>query len=165
MEIGFNLNDTIRQRTSVRTYTDAPVPQETRAQILDYAQTIENPFDANVRFQFIDKKEAENGDKFDLFGFIEGPELFLGMAVAEHEDAALATGFVGEQMLLYLTSLGLGTCWVGGTFNKNEFAKAMHLQDGERFSVMTPVGVPGKQRVAEKLFSASLKADKRLPAE
>lgn len=165
MKIGFDVSKTVRQRTSVRTYADAPVTQETRDKILAYAETIENPFDAKVRFCFIEKKTAENGEKLGTYGFIKGGNLFLGMAVENKEDAALAVGFVGEQLVLYMTSLGLGTCWLGGTFTKSEFEKGMKLAQNEKFPILTPVGVPAKQRITEKVFRASLKADKRLPAE
>ncbi len=165
MEIGFDINPVVRQRTSVRTYSDTPVSQETKDKILAYAQTIENPFDARVRFCFIEKRGAENGEKLGTYGFIKGADLFLGMAVEDKDNAALAVGFVGEQLILYMTGLGLGTCWLGGTFTKSEFEKKMDLAQDEIFPILTPVGVPEKQRMTEKVFRISLKADKRLPAE
>lgn len=165
MEIGFNLQNAITQRTSVRTYEKQTVSQETKNKILSYADTIRNPFDAKVRFCFIEKKTADNGEKLGTYGFIKGADLFMGMAVEDKEDAALAVGFVGEQLILYMTSLGLGTCWLGGTFTKSEFEKKMNLAANEKFPILTPVGVPAKQRLTEKVFRISLKADNRLPAE
>ena len=165
MNIGFDINKAVRERTSVRTYADTPVSQETREKILAYADTVDNPFDAKVRFGFVEKSTAENGEKLGTYGFIKGGNLYLGMLVENKEDAALAVGYVGEQLILYITSLGLGTCWLGGTFTKGEFAKGLQPAANEKFPILTPVGVPGKQRVGEKVFRASLKADKRLDAE
>lgn len=36
--------------------------------------------------------------------------------------------------------MGLGTCWLGGTFNRGEFAKAISLKDGMVIPAITPVG-------------------------
>jgi hypothetical protein len=49
-------------------------------------------------------------------------------------------GYMFEKLILYLTSLGLGTCWMGGTFSRSQFARAMHLEKGELLPAITPVG-------------------------
>lgn len=165
MEIGFALNETVRKRYSVRTYAPTLPDAETKEKILAFAAAIENPFQAAVQVQFIEKKTADNGEKLGTYGFIKGAQLFLGVTVEDKEDAALAVGYVFEELVLYMTSLGLGTCWLGGTFNKSAFAKKMKIADGCLFPILSPVGLPAKPRMTEKLFRVSLKADNRLPAE
>ena len=49
-------------------------------------------------------------------------------------------GYVFEKIILSMTDLGLGTCWLGGTFNKKGFAEKIMLKDDEALSAVTPVG-------------------------
>lgn len=165
MDIGFSVNETVKQRTSVRTYAPTPVSDAIREQILQYARAIENPFGADVQVQFIEKKTAANGEKLGTYGFIKGADLFMGVTVNDVPEAAESVGYVFEQLVLYMTSLGLGTCWLGGTFNKSAFAKEMNIEEGKLFPILSPVGYPAKQRLTEKVFRTSLKADVRKPPE
>lgn len=49
-------------------------------------------------------------------------------------------GYVFEKIVLYITSLGLGTCWLGGSFNKADFEKAITLEEDEFIPVISPMG-------------------------
>lgn len=163
MNIGFDVEKTVRQRYSVRTYSDQPVDNDLKEKILNYANSLHNPFGPKIRFKFIEKKLSENGEKLGTYGFIKGANLYLGAAVQKEKCAQEALGYDFEQLILYITSLGLGTCWLGGTFNKTAFAQEMELSENELFSIITPVGYPAKKlRLTEKIFRQSLKADNRL---
>lgn len=163
MNIGFDVKKTVKERYSVRTYAKTPVEDELKEKILKYADTLQNPFGPKIRFRFIEKNLSENGEKLGTYGFIKGADLFLGAAVPKEKCAQEALGYDFEQLILYITSLGLGTCWLGGTFNKEAFANEMALAENEQFSIVTPVGYPAKNpRFSEKIFRKSLDADNRL---
>lgn len=51
-----------------------------------------------------------------------------------------ALGYSFESLILYATSLGLGTCWLGGTFDHSGFASAMDLKEGYLFPAISPIG-------------------------
>jgi nitroreductase len=53
-----------------------------------------------------------------------------------------AVGYTGEGVILEATSLGLGTCWVGGFFNPEAVAHHITLEQNERILAVTPVGIP-----------------------
>lgn len=162
--IGFPVNETIQKRYSVRTYTTASVEDALKEKIMNYAAELQNPFGPKVQFRFIEKKTAENGEKLGTYGTIHGADLFIGSAIANDPCAAEAIGYEFEQLILYITSLGLGTCWLGGTFNRSAFAAAMELEDGMIFPAISPVGYPAeKKRIPEKLMRRTVKADERLP--
>jgi nitroreductase len=44
--------------------------------------------------------------------------------------------------ILLATDLGLGTCWLGGTFSKSSFARKIGLAEGELMPAVTAVGYP-----------------------
>lgn len=166
MKIGFSVNETVNKRYSVRTYDSRPVEEEIREKILVYAANLENPLGPRVNFKFIEKEASSNGEKLGTYGVIKGADLYLGTTIPDEECAPEALGYDLEQLILYMTSLGLGTCWLGGTFNRGAFAETMEINENELFPIITPVGYPAKkQRVAEKLFRRTLKADARLPWE
>ena len=162
MNIGFDVKKTVKERYSVRTYAKTPVEDELKEKILKYADTLQNPFGPKIRFRFIEKNLSENGEKLGTYGFIKGADLFIGATVPKVKCAQEALGYDFEKLILYITSLGLGTCWLGGTFNKTAFAEEIKVKENELFPIITPVGYPAKKlRYTEKIFRRSLNADNR----
>ena len=56
------------------------------------------------------------------------------------QDTAAAT----ENMLLAITALGLGCCWIGA-FNEEEATKILGLRKGLRPVAILPIGVPAER--------------------
>ena len=62
------------------------------------------------------------------------------------------------------TSMGLGTCILGGTFNRSGFAGKSGLTEDELLPVISPVGYPRNNRsVVDKIFRFVAASDKRKP--
>jgi hypothetical protein len=73
-------------------------------------------------------------------------------------------GYLLEQIVLGATDMGLGTCWLGGTFSASSFAKAINLQEGELLPTVSPIGYPAERKsLAEKMMRGMVGADKRKP--
>lgn len=162
-KMGFSVKDAVEQRYSVRTFDERPVEAEVKEKLLAYAAELKNPLGPSVNFKFIEKETSSKGEKLGTYGVIKGAKLYLGSTIANEEGAMEALGYDFEQLVLYATSLGLGTCWLGGTFNRGAFAEAMEIKENEIFPIISPIGYPAaKQRVTEKLFRRTLKADARL---
>jgi len=159
----FNVKDAVTRRYSVRTYDKKQPDAELVKKILDYAAMLENPFGPKIRIQLIEKETAANGEKLGTYGVIKGAKLYLGVTVADKPYAMEAVGYDFEKLVLYAASLGLGTCWLGGTFNRSAFAEAMEIKEGELFPILSPLGYPSeKKSLTEKLMRAGVKADTRL---
>ena len=163
-KLDFNLKDAVSRRYSMRTFTSKKVSAETRQKILDYADKLSNPFGPKIRIKFIEKQTSAEGEKLGTYGIIKNAKLFLGVAVKNLPGAQEGLGYEFEQLVLYMTSLGLGTCWIGGTFDRGAFAEAMKPEVDEIFTIICPVGYgTGKKRFFEKIMRLNLKADSRLP--
>ena len=161
--LSFNLSDAVKSRYSMRTFSSKEVSPETRQKILDYAEKITNPFGPKIRIKFIEKQTSAEGEKLGTYGIIKNANLFLGVAIKNVEGAQEALGYEFEQLVLYMTSLGLGTCWIGGTFDRGAFAEAMKPEADEIFTIICPIGYgTGRKRFFEKIMRANLKADSRL---
>lgn len=166
MNLGFTVENAVRARYSVRTFDSRPVEAEIREKLLDYVSALQSPLGGGMRVQFVEKETAPNGEKLGTYGIIKGAKLYLGVTIPKENYPLEALGYDFEQLVLYAASLGLGTCWLGGTFKRSAFAEAMDIRANELFPILSPVGYPAaKKRVSEALFRRTLKADARLPWE
>ncbi|WP_242961363.1 nitroreductase family protein, partial [Clostridium beijerinckii] len=61
----------------------------------------------------------------------KGTSTFIVSSISKSDNALVDLGYLLERAVLYATDLNLGTCWLGGTFNKGQFAEVMELKDNE----------------------------------
>ena len=160
----FDVEKTVLKRRSVRTYDKRKVALSMREEIMAYAEALENPLGPKVTFKLLDKAADPKGDKLGTYGIIKGAELYVGAKIHDEEYAPEALGYDFEKLVLYLTDRGLGTCWLGGTFNKGAFAEAMDVKEGEIFTIVSPVGyAAAKMSLTEKIMRKGSGGDKRMP--
>lgn len=161
-----DIEKSIRKRRSVRTYDKRKVDLCMREKIMEYAEGLQNPLGPKVTFRLLDKASDPKGDKLGTYGIIKGAELYIGAKIKREEYAPEALGYDFERLVLYLTDMGLGTCWLGGTFNKGAFAEAMDVQDDEIFTIVSPIGYTAdKMSLVEVMMRRGSGGDKRLPWE
>jgi hypothetical protein len=139
------VTEIIKNRISVRTYEPTRLEHNIKEDLNDYLRTVKGPFDCKVRFKIIDSDAALNSNiKLGTYGIIKGSSSFVASAVEKGDMNLEELGYELESFVLYAASLGLGTCWMGGTFKKGEFAKALELKEGELLPIITPIGYPTK---------------------
>lgn len=86
--------------------------------------------------------------------------LFIGNT--EDKNVEEKIGYYGESYILELTRLGLGSCWVGGTYDPKVAGKAIELASNEKIYSVTPVGYPKAEvKISERLLKIIVKSDKR----
>lgn len=155
------ISDIIMQRKSVRTYDGQGLKDEDRKRILEYIETIENPYGIPITFQLLDAKE------FGLSSpVLSGEQLYVAAKVEKVPHAEEAFGYSFEKLVLYAWSLGIGTVWIGGTMNRSVFENAVGLKENEMMPCVSPLGYPAKKRsVRESLMRKGVKADDRMRFE
>lgn len=162
MKMDFPVAKTVNARSSVRTYENRDLSANEKAQINAYIDNLSNPFFADVTFRLLEKASSTDGEKLGTYGVIKGAGNYIVASAADKELALEALGYSFEKLILYATSLGLGTCWLGGTFNRSGFAAAMNLKEGDLFPCISPIGYPaGKKSTIESLMRWVSKADQR----
>jgi nitroreductase len=73
-------------------------------------------------------------------------------------------GYLMERIILFATDLGLGTCWLGGSFTKSSFAKKISARSDELVPAVTSVGhIADRPRRIDALIRRGAGSDKRLP--
>ena len=140
------ITELISLRYSVRNYEDKPLDEDIINKIESYISNLDNPFGGKVRVKLIKKDEYNKDVKLGTYGFIRGAKYYLTVACENGEFALESLGYAFEKVVLYCTSLGLGTVWMGGTFNKGAFAKTMNLKENETLAIVSPVGYEGGKK-------------------
>ena len=157
-------SDLIKQRISIRSYEHAPLPDDKKSALMDYLSSLgSEPLGTNTRFALIEAGSmGQNAVKLGTYGFIKGAYSFIASATNHEEFALESLGYQMEKIVLKATELGLGTCWLGGTFNRGSFAKAMELGSDEFLPIITSVGNPSDQkRFMDKLIRRGAQSDRR----
>lgn len=166
MRITFPISDAVTQRSSIRNYSEQSIEPEKRQAIEAFVSTLENPFGNKIRFHYLDISESDKPQRLGTYGIIQGARRYIGTTMTLEPLALEALGYEFEVMVLYLTHLGLGTCWLGGTFDRKGFADAMNVSEGEIFPIISPYGYPADKRHFKELaMRKMIKADQRMDWE
>ena len=161
--------ETMRIRISCRTYSNLAVEPDKLEKLTEYLRSNTNaPFGGKIRFELMnfDKMEPSELRHLGTYGVIKGAGWFIAGAVADHPKAMEDYGYGMEKNILAATAMGLGTCWLGGTFNRTGFAKKMNLAESELLPAVTPIGYSGNRRsLIERFFRFTAGSDNRKPWE
>lgn len=169
MRWGNPITEVIEQRFSCRTYRDLPITDEVRQVLEAFLRQLESgPFAAATRFKLVAATEQDRNTLRGLgtYGFIRGATGFILGAVGRGDRNLEDFGYCLEKAVLYATALGLGTCWLGGTFRKSGFAARMDLREEEIMPCVAAVGYRAdRPSVVDRLVRRSARGDNRLPWE
>ncbi len=126
--------DLIRRRYSVRRYQDRPIAAQTQSDLYARLETIQRgPLGTPLRLQLVAAAEGDSQALRGLgtYGFIRNPAGFILGAVQSGAHAMEDFGYAMELAVLEATALGLGTCWLGGTYARSSFAIRFKPLKGE----------------------------------
>lgn len=128
-------------RHSVRAYDGRSVPDGMRDEI-DLLLDGFSPMCEGARAVLLENGSSEILAGFlGAFGKIRGADLVLVLiGDTSYPNYEVAVGFLGEGIILHATSLGLGTCWVSGTYSRKAVEARVELRDGEKIMAVSPIG-------------------------
>ena len=109
----------LRERKSVRGYTDESLSESIR-NTLNAEATFINSHEAGLNFQV----RYDDTDPFRgltrSYGMFRGVRNYLAVVIDSTFEFALErAGYFAEGYVMKAVSLGLGTCFVGGTFSRS----------------------------------------------
>jgi nitroreductase len=142
----------IRERYSCRVFESERLQADKVEELTRFVAALElGPRGGKPRFELIAASPEDPSALRGLgtYGFIQNPSAFL--AVAKPADLNLVDlGWATELAVLKATEMGIGSCWLGGTFNRSRFAKAAHVGRGERLAIVVALGLeaPGARDAA-----------------
>ena len=163
--MNFNIEDTIRRRKSIRSYEKRPLSDADRDAVLSLIDELyaeDTPFPAKIQMRLLEAKAGTGTEKLGTYGVIRGATAFIGVTVKNTETAMEAVGYTFEKFVLAATDMGLGTCWLAGTFKREQFEGALQLTEDDIFPIVCPIGYPlEKQTLVNSVFRTMSKSDQR----
>ncbi|MDR1524804.1 MAG: hypothetical protein LBS79_06060 [Tannerella sp.] len=134
--------ETIRKRRSVRTYNGEALSDEHAGLIQNYIAGLQPPFGVKAHIRLIRALVAGNAKpvKLGTYGWVAGARDYLALIYEEGPLAEEGAAYMFEQAILYCTGLGLGTCWLGGSFSRKDFGRQVTLKPDEKLRIVSPAG-------------------------
>lgn len=156
--------DSINTRKSIRTYLKKSLSEKDNRLIHDYINKEENRiglFKNHIDIQLI---QVSMSGKISTYGTIQNAPAFLIVLCKNTKEALIDCGYVFEKIVLFLEENNLGTCWLGGSFNRNSLRKLGVIPTGDEFiPVISPVGYKSdKNNIADKIIRKQAGSDSRL---
>ena len=144
MNFSKSIIDIIRERTSRRTYSGVPLKKDLRENVNEILKNLDynSPFKhyaKTVRFKLVSIPEFDPSEKNKLgtYGLIKGAQDFIVGAVQKSQHDREHFGYLLETIILKVTDMDLGTCWLGGTFNRSLFATKIKCTPNEIIPIQT----------------------------
>lgn len=153
-----NLYEAIPQRFSCRAFSDAGVGED----VLDaLREELERANDVDgLSFQLFGPGEGNLQLKRQMFA-TQAP-CYLALVGTDDALGKELVGYYGERLVLLATALGLGTCWVAGTFDRTSVVA--EIGAGQALHDVIPFGrMPEKLPLKQRTIRAGLrKRDRKL---
>ena len=150
--------DIIRKRRSVRTFDGVALRKDDADKIMEFAEKADNPYGIKITWKLLDANESSLNSPV-----IVGTNTFIAGKMSKVPHAEEAFGYAFEKIVLFAESLGVGTTWIAGTMNRENFEKAMELSEGEVMPCVSPLGYPAKKMsLRETMMRKGIQADSRI---
>lgn len=170
MRFGNNLYEAILSRASKRRYERQPLDEDILAQLLPITSRIkplihENKFDMLVQ----NVEPGENlVEKVGGYGRIVNPPHYLVPYLVGKHHSLVDLGCRVEQIVIHLTSMGMGTCYLGCIQRQDEVRRIHSLPEEAVIGAFLIFGKPSKSlggKAVNTLIHSIAGADNKLPLE
>ncbi len=159
----------IRQRSSCRSYRNEPVNGSARNAMESFLNMPHaRPFNSDIRFKLAVAEEDDSSALKGLgtYGIIRNPQAFIIGAVRSSVRSLEDYGYVTEKLILRAADLGLGSCWLGGSFRKSRFASSISASKNETVPAVVSIGYPAPGKTGlDRIMRISAGSDNRKPWE
>ena len=150
------MNETIQKRKSRRVFSKKQLSEALLQKIEEKIRKIDVKHDVNIELiEDGSKAFASFGKSYGLFKNVRSLILLKGNPGMRHFREKM--GYYGEKLLLFAESLGLDTCWVGGTFDRESFS----YPEEEHVQAVILLGYAEEEGLKEKLLSSLLRGKKK----
>lgn len=152
-----NLMQAMKERHSVRAYTDQPIEGDTRERLQSFIEQCSR--ESGLHLQLI-LNEPQAFDCFTAhYGKFSGVKNYIALAGKKGKDLEEKCGYYGEKIVLLAQSLGLNTCWTAMTYNKGKVT--FQLDKGEKLCLVIAIGygtnrgVPHRSKTRESVMKVN----------
>lgn len=141
--MNMNIKEAIEVRSSRRTYTNQRIEDNKSAKLLDSIRQLNQESGLHLQL-YINNGDAFTGIKMS-YGMFKNVSNYIALVGnAEDSDLMEKVGYYGEKLVLEATMMGLGTCWVGGTYDKKSCQ--CEVNDHEKLLGILTLGYTPEER-------------------
>ena len=160
---GWSMLNMIETRISRRSYLDKPLERATADKLREIVQ--EENLRSGLDIHFIREGEEAFASVRRTYGILEGVQSFFVIKGSKADpDLKEKAGYAGERLLLQAAAMGLGTCWVGGTYDNT--ASVVMPEPGEELIALIVVGhVQEAETLHEKNIKETLPRVQKTPQQ
>lgn len=160
-----NMIHAMQKRISRRSYVGKSLTDDQKKLLEAFIQ--ENtavPFSSSVGCIILDLPGMGTTElkKLGTYGMIKDAYTYLVGHCGDSQRNLEDFGCFFEKVILYATHLGLGTCWLGGTFNRSAFQNRGGISVDRTIPAVSPVGKAVEQKtIRENVIRFFSSAHKR----
>jgi len=156
----------MESRRSVRTFEERDLTAEDREYLESLAADVSGPGPLGNRTRLVwlplEDSRLPDGGRLGTYGVIRGSRGYLVGICENTPEAVTDLGYRLEEAIIGLTARNMGTCWLGGTFDRDSLAGVVPLLPGEIIPAIIPVGYSaGRPALKESAMRMLVGADKR----
>ncbi len=161
----------IENRRSVRSFKNTPITDvhfEKVTQFLEALNHMEGPFGHNAEFTIIPVSNHINaeGEKIGTYGIIRNPAGYVVGMTKNEKSHLIDFGYTFELFMLQLLSIGIGSCWLGGTFDRKMLSAKFEKNSTYIIPAITPYGYhDDKPSIIEKTMRRFANSDNKFDFE
>lgn len=159
----------IRNRTSNRSFQTKPIDFNQLDALKSFINKMDKgPFQSHVRIVLEMTNYLKGIDLKGLgtYGTILHPAGFAIGITDDTPNALIDLGYLLEILILRFTEIGIGTCWLGASFQKSKFEKQVRIQKDECVPAVVAFGYPNvKRTIRDKISRSVVRSKNRNPWE
>lgn len=138
-------NTWMEKRHSIRSYNDMKIPDETRDELDELIENINNEYGTHIQ-AFYDESDCFSGF-MAKYGKFSGVRNYISLTAKKEEGYHEKLGYLGEMIVEFLMKNDLGSCFVGLTHGKSK-AK---IKKNEKEACILCFGYQAKEGVSHKV--------------
>ena len=116
------------------------------------------PFGSRVSLELLNQASGDN-EKIGTYGFVQNAAAFLAGTAPNKLETIIDYGFIGQLAALKLLELGIGSVWLGGTFNRNTVKRSLRTDD--LIPALIAIGHPKDKSLTEQTIRLLVRASSR----
>ena len=140
------LKEAIKARHSVRAYKEQPLSEEHARALEEKIEKLNR--EGQLHMQLI-RNEPKAFKGVFAYGKFYGVTNYVVMIGEKADDLDERIGYYGEQLVLFVQTIGLNTCWVGLSYTK--IPGTYVLDEGEKIACYIAIGYGETQGVKHKI--------------
>ena len=153
-----DIQQAIRERHSVRQYTDRKIEPETAAAL--QGEIAACNAESGLKIQLVTDEPRAFESFLAHYGKFRCVSSYIALIGKKGDGLDEKAGYYGERLVLYAQTLGLNTCWVALTFSKSTTKAHCEIGKDEKLVCVIAIGygatqgMPHKSKPMESFYRA-----------